>query len=347
MLTWIDMDDVVKEVETGELREAPLPSRSAVVRGLVIVVAIGALLPSFLGLLGRWGWLLDLCNHFRFQCLLVLFITTLGLLLLRSWRWAGVSMLGLVLNLTFVLPLYIGSPGDPATGVPFTVMHFNVNTGNSDHTGVIAEIDRHAPDLLFVQEVNRRWLDALETGLTDYELVVEDARTDNFGIACFVRTDRAIEITGSRAFDLTDGFAQIPVIEVSFTFKGRWINALSIHPLPPISMEYATIRDAMLEASGKWASTQRGPCIVVGDFNATPWSTAFRDMQSAGALTNSQVGYGRAPTWPAGLGSLGMIPIDHLLHSNDLVTVDRKIGHAKGSDHKPLVVTLYWRANER
>ncbi|MEM9111237.1 MAG: endonuclease/exonuclease/phosphatase family protein [Planctomycetota bacterium] len=342
------MVEIVEEAEPGALREAPLPSRSVLVRGLLVVVLVGALTPSVLGLLGRFGWLLDLCNHFRFQCVLVLLITTLGLVLMRCWRWSAVSLAGLVLNLAFVLPLYLGSPGiaDPSRPT-FTAMHFNVNTSNKNHEGVVGEVLQHQPDLLFVQEVNRRWLDELEGGLLGYELIAEDARSDNFGIACFVRsgidTGRTIQIEAARAFDLTGGVAQVPVIEVVFEWGGQTVSVLSIHPLPPVSLAYARARDASLKAAGEWSEAQETPRFIIGDFNATPWSTAFRDLQSAGGLINSQAGFGRAPTWPAGLGSLGMIPIDHLLHSRDFVTVRRLIGQAHGSDHKPLVVELGWR----
>ena len=107
--------------------------------------------------------------------------------------------------------------------------------------------------------------------------------------------------------------------------------------LCPRRRKHGRARDAVLHASGHWSAAQTVPHFIIGDFNATPWSTAFRDMQSAGGLVNSQVGFGHSPTWPAGLG---MIPIDHLLHSDSLITVDRQIGKARGSDHKPLIVTL-------
>ena len=340
------MLEVVEENDPGELREAPLPSRSAFVHGLVVVIAIGALLPSVLGLMGRWGWLLDLCNHFRFQCLLALGVTTVALLLLKSWRWGIVSLAGLVLNAAFVLPLYLGSPAPAGSGSPtLTVMLFNINTANRDHAGVLQEIEAKAPDLLFVQEVNREWLGVMETGLAEYDLVQAEPRSDNFGIACFVRRSSAwpMQVTGSRVYDPTLGIAQVPAIEVDLDYDGRPINVLSIHPLPPVSLAYARGRDATLEAAGKWSVEQTAPHVIVGDLNATPWSTAFRDLQSAGGLVNSQVGFGRSPTWPAGLGSLGMIPIDHLLHSDELTTVDRQIGNARGSDHRPLIVTLGWR----
>ncbi|MEM9346416.1 MAG: endonuclease/exonuclease/phosphatase family protein [Planctomycetota bacterium] len=342
------MVEIVEEVEPGALRNAPLPSRSALVRGLLVVVLIGALTPSVLGLLGRFGWLLDLCNHFRFQYALVLLATTLGLLLTCSWRWSAASLAGLVLNLVFILPLYLGSPGiaDPSRPT-FTTMHFNVNTSNKNHEGLIGEVLQHQPDLLFVQEVNRRWLDELEEGLLGYELIAEDARSDNFGIACFVRSDGGRSdpnrIQAARAFDLTGGLAQVPVIEVVLEWDGQRVSVLSTHPLPPVSLAYARARDASLKAAGEWSVAQETPHFIIGDFNATPWSTAFRDLQSAGGLINSQVGFGRAPTWPAGLGSLGMIPIDHLLHSKDFVTVRRVVGEAHGSDHNPLIVELGWR----
>lgn len=342
------MDEVIEEVDHSELREAPLPGRSSVVRGLVLLVLFGALLPTLFGFAGRVSWLMDLCNHFRFQCALVLLVTTLGLLLLRSWRWAGVSLAGLMINTVLVLPLYLGSPGQAvADGPTLTVMHFNVNTANQDHAGVISEIQSHGPDLLFVQEIHQGWLDALDAGLADYQLVAAEPRSDNFGIACFASTTSEIKIIDSNVFDPTDGFAQVPVIEVSFEFDERVVKALSIHPPPPVSFEYTGWRDAVLDAAGQWSAEQQVPHLIVGDFNATPWSTAFRDLQATGGLTNSQTGFGRAPTWPAGLGSLGMIPIDHLLHSHDFVTIDRHIGQAHGSDHKPLIVTLGWRADDK
>ena len=55
------------------------------------------------------------------------------------------------------------------------------------------------------------------------------------------------------------------------------------------------------------------------------------------------MGFGRGPTWPGAFNTLGMIPIDHLLHSKELVTVDRIVGEANGSDHRPLIVEIGWK----
>ena len=246
-----------------------------------------------------------------------------------------------------MLPLYTSNP-EPAVagGATLVVMHFNINTSNPGYAGVLEEIRISDADVVFIQEVNPDWLDALEDGLVGYALVAAEPRTDNFGIACFTRVENnPLSIDEARVFDITGGEAEVPVIELKATFDGQSVALLSIHPLPPIQLNYARARDLSLSAAGRWAAEQDVPCIVVGDMNATPWSTALRDMQSAGGLISSQHGFGRAPTWPAGLGSLGMIPIDHLLHSPAFTTIDRQVGRARGSDHRPVVVTLGWSAD--
>ena len=349
------MADATGSVDHGGLKNAPMPSRSAMVRWLLGLVVLGTVGLSVLGLAGRHGWLLDLCNHFRFQYALVLAVTSVGLTLLRSWRVGLVSLAGLALNLAVVVPLYFPASGsvELQPDAPLLrVMHYNINTANTDEDGVIGEILANKPDVVFVQEVNRRWLAALDQGLLGYKQVASEPRSDNFGIACYARSNDAesaytnpLSITSSRSFDPTAGVAQVPVIEVFGRFDDRPIAILSIHPVPPVSADYHRARNATMRAAGEWAAEMDAPCIVVGDFNATPWSAAFAELVDAGGLVNSQRGHGRCPTWPAGALSLGMIPIDHLLHSFALVTAERSLGPANGSDHLPLVVELAWAAN--
>ena len=48
-------------------------------------------------------------------------------------------------------------------------------------------------------------------------------------------------------------------------------------------------------------------------------------------------GYGFQPSWPAN-NRLLRIPIDHVLHSPEIVIHDRVIGSTVGSDHFPVLV---------
>ena len=83
-----------------------------------------------------------------------------------------------------------------------------------------------------------------------------------------------------------------------------------------------------------------GAFLVVGDFNATPWSAPFRNLVATADLENSQRGFGLQPSFPTTSSLLLRVPIDHLVHSPALEVTDRQLGPALGSDHFPLVVDL-------
>jgi endonuclease/exonuclease/phosphatase (EEP) superfamily protein YafD len=77
--------------------------------------------------------------------------------------------------------------------------------------------------------------------------------------------------------------------------------------------------------------------VVLGDLNASPWSTDFRLLLDAGLL-DSERGFGPQGTFPAGWAV--QLPIDHCLHDPALVTTAREVGADLGSDHRPLLVEL-------
>jgi endonuclease/exonuclease/phosphatase (EEP) superfamily protein YafD len=120
----------------------------------------------------------------------------------------------------------------------------------------------------------------------------------------------------------------------------REVALLSSHPLAPSTETRSLLRDAQLRFAAEWAAGQTLPALVVGDLNATRWSHAFGRLTSIGGLSNSEDGFGFQPTFPATASILLRVPIDHLLHSDEWVVVDRRLGPAMGSDHFPLVVDL-------
>lgn len=332
------------------LNDPPPVKRSAVVRWLVGALALGTVLFSVVGLAGSWVIPLDLANHFRFQYTLILIATTLGLLLLKAKRVVWASALGLAVNLVFVVPLYL-PPADAAAdadGPALTILNFNVHTSNRRTDEVAQLIRASGADLVFLQEVNQRWLNELDGKLGPYQVIAQQPRADNFGIVGYVRVEAdqasSITIRSHRVLFLATEDDGVPAIEVQAEVDGRAIAVLSMHPLPPVDYHYTRARNAALAEAGDWARQQQTPHVIVGDLNATPWSVPFRELTRSADLVNSQRGYGRAPSWPSSFGGLGMIPIDHLLHSDDLVTTDRVLGEACGSDHLPLTVKLQWAA---
>ena len=112
---------------------------------------------------------------------------------------------------------------------------------------------------------------------------------------------------------------------------------LATHPLPPISVDYARLRDEQLARIGALAAGLDGPLLLLGDLNITPWSHPYRRLMRDSGLSDGATGFGVQPTWPAGKPPL-WIPIDHTLHSEAVVVLDRRVGPDLGSDHYPVIV---------
>ena len=97
------------------------------------------------------------------------------------------------------------------------------------------------------------------------------------------------------------------------------------------------LRDGQLAELATLVGHQRHPVMLLGDLNASPWSYPFRRLLRDTGLLNSMRGWGVQPTWPAPLGPLG-IPIDHVLHSEEIRITRRSTGPWIGSDHLPLII---------
>jgi endonuclease/exonuclease/phosphatase (EEP) superfamily protein YafD len=304
---------------------------------LVAIPAVALAVVSLAAFGGRWIWWLDVFANFRAQY--VVGLLGFGLILLMSkWRRIGYGVLAAAaLNLVFVLPLYAGSPADSDPTAPsIRVMSFNLLSTNQNYSEVLEYIETVDPDLVLLHEASRPWEVAVEAADLDYEVI--RPRSDNliFGTLVLVR--------GENVEAVSYGFTETHPRSVSIVYRPTgWpesISVLSTHPLAPTEERRAKLRDAQLGFAADWALEQVGAFIVVGDFNATPWSWPMRNLLNEAPLRNSQLGFGLQPSFPTSSSFLMRVPIDHLVHSEALSVVDRRLGPSMGSDHFPLVIDL-------
>jgi hypothetical protein len=80
-----------------------------------------------------------------------------------------------------------------------------------------------------------------------------------------------------------------------------------------------------------------GRVLLVGDLNMTSWSPFFSDLIQTSGLRDSRKGFGMQNSWPANRRLL-MIPIDHILVSEGVKVLSRRIGQFNGSDHYPILL---------
>ena len=205
----------------------------------------------------------------------------------------------------------------------------NVHTSNRNHDALLSLIRDRRPHVIGLVETDSVWLRALDGPLHAYSHRVLHAREDNFGIALFSR----IPFTRSAVTD----FGVAPSISASIAPGGREIDLVLVHVLPPISLEYAQERNEQLARIGALRPRAGKGLVIVGDFNATPYSPTFRDafaqppFRRAGGLTG---------TFPAAAPPAFRIPIDHVLAAGT-VRVRRTLDREIMSDHLPLTIELY------
>jgi endonuclease/exonuclease/phosphatase (EEP) superfamily protein YafD len=260
-----------------------------------------------------------------------------------------VAALPLAVNAAVIVPLYLPASTGAVdeTIPPLKIVSFNVHTSNRRFDAVAEYLLRESPEIILLLEIDNAWMQEMSQRLTGYRQIEGQAQDNNFGLALFTRTDAAPLVAKSTQLrDLSGGASAGPAIQAVFHWHEQPLSLLGIHPVPPMTERNAASRDAELAAVARWSieeQTHGNAAIVIGDFNATPWSHAFRKLEYEGNLTNSQRGFGVQPSFKANWPQLLGIPIDHCLHSKQLGVIERVVdssGH--GSDHRPLMVRVGW-----
>lgn len=295
---------------------------------VIAALAVLSGIVTLLAFCGRWWWMFDLIASFRPQLVLVLAVLA-GALALRRWsRTATFTVAVLGINLAVVLPLFI--PPERPSQADFRILSFNLLWENPNLEQVIDYIKESKADLVILLETTALWEEALAAAGLPYELTGTRSAEAIFGSVVLAPKDAVVESFG---FGRSDPRAVAVALE-------NGIHVLAIHPLSPYTQARAEKRNEQFRFASQWVGEQPGPVIVVGDFNAGPWSYPFRRLVSDTGLHDSARGFGLELSYPAEAIPLIQVSIDHLLYSDGLAVVDRRLGPSLGSDHLPLTVDL-------
>lgn len=290
-----------------------LQQRSATLLWLCL---LGQLTPfaSRLPLPDALAWLLDLATHWQFLYGVLGLACGLHLTMaFRSARPIAFALVGLSLAWLNTFPATLRPTSGPHDTV--VVASANLQMGNADMAALESWITELNPDVVILEEVTpaaaahlKTW-DAFETkGLLPSE--------GPFGMAVLIR---------DKADYQWDTESPTPLVHVKARSQNREYIVQGVHPMPPISVEDHRARAALLEQAATQAKAE--PTIVLGDFNATPWSSA---MPREGLYRATPL----QPTWNY------VLPIDHVLASQHWSVIKAGVGPALGSDHRPVWARL-------
>lgn len=308
------------------------------VRQFLFITAAGGcvvlLFASFLGFAAKAFWFLDLFNHFRVQYLAAGILGIAVAWRLRSKPLAFAFATLALVNAAFVIPLFLPQPEAPASVYEISILSSNTWPQNADWSSVPMAIEEHDPDIAYFTDMHPSFGPRFREFDADYNIFRRE------GDVLLVRRRTGLSL---KPITVPAG-ADIAGIPVSLSVEGVTVTLLAVHPAAPLGTVAANTRDQSFAAIASFLEKQKGLAIIVGDFNATPWSRVFRNLQQQTGLLNSQAGFGIQTTWPSYPGNpfngLLRIPIDHCLHSPAMHTLDRRVLPHRGSNHNPILIRL-------
>lgn len=299
--------------------------------GLVAVGVVGSL-ATVLGFFGSTWWLFDFAANFRAHLAVVLLVVALAYSLLFSKATGLFFLVMAVVNAIVVLPLYLGSPA-PATGSElFTVVSFNVDQRASIRDRALDWIGTVDADVVVLTEVTEDWMRSSQAA-EPYHYLNDIPIDRTFGITVLARDDLEVEVM--RITQVRDSVAKI-----NASIGDQPIVIYAVQPRSSANETDAELHREYFTEVASMARSETDPTVVVGDFQSSPWSHTFRSLLSDAQLVDSLTGFGIQTTWPADRWTFFRLPFDHLVHSEELTTVDRYLGPTFGTEHRPIVVTL-------
>lgn len=277
---------------------------------------------------GVLGWLLDLAVHWQWLYGIGWFAGVV-MLLRQDWRWLGLLVFLLLPWLTAAAYLPVAEErADVETPTILDVRVANVHFSNRDARPLMTWLTQHPADLIALVEVSPAYFMQLgEVPGYPYRYLLE--RNDPFGLGLLSR----YPLHDMRA---TEDALGIPRLQGVLQWREQSVALSLVHPMPPLSAFSYELRDQVLKAAASAVVSTGEPALMLGDFNATPWSSGFMGLQQQGLMQTGRL----RPTWPSLYAAWFGIPIDHILATQRWRQVGFEVGPALGSDHLPIAVQL-------
>lgn len=308
------------------------PSFGSLCVFVVAVLAIGGLAAGFFG--ARWIYL-DLLAHFRVHFSMALGVCVLALLF-RRWR-VGVLLAGLVLipvtvGLQSIVYKFVERPANLAqrSSLPIKVLAFNNLLINKNSRVLEKYLRREQADIIVLNELGASKRSMLRRLRKLYPYQKQCA-----GIAlCHIAVLSKYRFVASKVSPVRSG-RMPPYVRLEFGPKLSNLTFIGTHFVRPPFIKHQL---GHVNGFSQYVRQIKGPVIVAGDFNLTPWSYLFKKFERQSGLSAVT---GRNPTWPVTLVNLPQFAIDHIFTSSDVFAQNIQVGPRLGSDHLPLHGTFF------
>jgi len=275
---------------------------------------------------GTGAWIVDLATHWQWL------------------YWAGLVVFGalavwadrrwVLLALALPLPWITASPAAPWANAPtgtISVLSANLHLDTTDPEPLRKRLAQFSPDVVVLLELSRSYAAGLQD-FSEYPHRVLAPEDGPFGIGVLSRHP----LRHSAVQRDEEG---IPHVILDVMHEGQLVRLAAVHPMPPISAAYRQKRDVRLLQVAEDMAQEGVPSIIAGDFNTTPWSSAFLALDMKGFRRAG----GLEGTWPATLGPAGL-PMDQVLVNEYWEVGSHEVLDGIGADHRAVLTSLQLRS---
>ncbi len=257
-------------------------------------------------------------------------------LALRRRRWITTAGAAVAAAAPWVLVLGYVSSAPPLSGAvqPLRILVVNAHNGDADAPDIVEQARAQAVDVLVVTELSAvlahdLTADGIDATLTPVSVTTGSPEAAGLGVYSRFAVSDVHPLPGTR-WPAVQGVVDTGHGSVTL------IAAHVVPPTPSTAAAWATDLDVLRRD----AAAVRGPVVVAGTLNATPWNPQFRAL-ATGRLHDAAdlLGRGLRPTWPSWL-PLPVVPLEHVLAGGGLGVTSVGTAPIGGSDHRALVADL-------
>lgn len=273
------------------------------------------------------AWFADLAIHWQWQYAVIGVLSSVIYLAMQRSRLGAAMVFATVAMVTLNFGALILGRIDQVNGdQSLVVASFNLNLYNHHAPGLEDWVKSGQPDVLALYELTSQHAHLVERLQKSLPHALIQPQDDPFGVAVLSK----LPLEGAQ---VKKHLQSTPFIEARITVHGKQVMVRAIHPMPPISGPDRATRDALIKAVAKRSDE---PLVVAGDFNASPWTPAMRQLTGGGVK--------RATSFEPTHTLYGGLPIDHILASEaDWSVSDAGVAGNFGSDHRLIWARLIAR----
>jgi endonuclease/exonuclease/phosphatase (EEP) superfamily protein YafD len=280
-----------------------------------------------LALLGDSWVALDVFSQFAMQFMFIIAASVAGLLMPKFKAVIACVALALLVVGYGLQPIIVAPPESPRAGeTVLRVASFNTWMENSPADAVKGELLRIAADVVVLVEVDvnkQAMFDQLRAAYP-YQYVC------TFDVYCNLAILSKYPLRDTSYQQAWDG---PPMIRATL---GGPVDGLTVFGIHTTRFPYSRAHLNQIRALAAEVDKVKGPVIVMGDMNATPFSRVTQTLAADAGLTRLT----NLPSWPSFVG-LPQVAIDHIFVSPGIRPLQRQLrGNAAGSDHYPISMVL-------